>query len=127
VRTEALREYCLSFPQAAEKLQWGDNLCFKASGKIFAILGLDSVPQRLCLKCAPEKFEELLEVEGIRPAPYLGRYKWVLLEGLDVLPAAEVRGLIAASYHMVSAKAKRPRKPLRKQKKPGSKTRKRKP
>jgi predicted DNA-binding protein (MmcQ/YjbR family) len=106
VRTEALREYCLSFPRTREKLQWGDNLCFKVGEKIFAILGLDSIPQRLCFKCAPEKFEELLESEGVRPAPYLGRYKWVMVEALDALPADELRELIAVSYEMVAAKVK---------------------
>jgi len=45
---DSIRSYCLSFPQATEKLQWGDNLCFKVRGKIFAILGLDQ--QQLCFK-----------------------------------------------------------------------------
>src|SRR5271170_591606 len=80
---DSIRTYCLSFPQAKENLQWGENLCLKVAGKLFAILNLGSVPPSLCFKCAPDKFAELVEQEGIRPAPYLGRYKWVLLEHLD--------------------------------------------
>ena len=69
----------------------------------FAILGLDIL--RLCFKCAPETFAELIEREDIRPAPYVGRYKWVLLDRLDALPDGELRELIQQSYEMVAAKA----------------------
>jgi predicted DNA-binding protein (MmcQ/YjbR family) len=105
MNADSVRRYCLLFPQAKEQLQWGETLCFKVAGKIFAMLSLDSVPPRLCFKAAPEKFGELLEVEGITPAPYVGRYKWVLVERLDLLPQPELEDLIAESYRMVSAKA----------------------
>ncbi|HEX8811970.1 MAG TPA: MmcQ/YjbR family DNA-binding protein [Terracidiphilus sp.] len=76
------------------------------AGKIFATLSLGSVPPTLCLKCTPEKFSELCEQEGIRPAPYVGRYKWVLLERLDALRDEELKDLIRQSYEMVSAKTR---------------------
>jgi predicted DNA-binding protein (MmcQ/YjbR family) len=111
---ESIRRFCLSFPQATENLQWGDDLCFKVGGKIFALLSLSSVPQRLMFKCTPETFAELVEYEDIIPAPYVGRYKWVSLERLDVLPWIETKGLIEQSYQMVAAKATRRRpKPRR--------------
>jgi predicted DNA-binding protein (MmcQ/YjbR family) len=47
-----------------------------------------------------------VELEGFVPAPYVGRYKWVSLERLNVLPGAELKGLIEQSYGMVAAKAK---------------------
>ena len=110
---ESLRACCLSFPNATESLQWGDNLCFKVMGKIFCIaaLDIDSRP-RLGFKCVPEIFGELIEREGIAPAPYLGRYKWVGLETLDTLPLRELKDLIAKSYELVVAKL--PKKPTRK-------------
>jgi predicted DNA-binding protein (MmcQ/YjbR family) len=116
VQFEDIRGFCLSFPRAQENLQWGDQLCFKVGGKMFAILGLDSVPQPLCFKCAPLAFEELLEREGIRPAPYLGRYQWVLIEAIDRLPARELEALLQQSYALVSAKTKlkRPKSGARK-------------
>jgi predicted DNA-binding protein (MmcQ/YjbR family) len=101
---DGLRKFCLSFPQAKEKLQWGENLCFKIGGKIFAILNLGAVPPSVCFKCDPERFSELLETEGIVPAPYLGRYKWVLLQELDVVRDDELEELISDSFRMVSAK-----------------------
>jgi predicted DNA-binding protein (MmcQ/YjbR family) len=108
---DSLRRYCLSFPQATENLQWEDELCFKVAGKIFAMLGLDSAPQRLCFKCAPETFAQLVEQEGIIPAPYVGRYKWVLVQGLGVLRDVELRDLIRQSYEMVAAKSKASTRP----------------
>ncbi len=106
MHVDFIRRFCLSFPQAKENLQWGDDLCFKVGGKIFAVLALSAVPQKFSFKCTPETFTELVEQEGIIPAPYVGRYKWVLLERLDVLPNEELEALISQSYEMVAAKAK---------------------
>lgn len=103
---DSVRRYCLSFPHTWEKLQWGETLCFKVGEKIFVTLNLDAVSEtRLALKCTPEKFAELIEQEGIRPAPYVGRYHWVALEQLDVLRTEELEDLIRQSYEMVAAKA----------------------
>jgi predicted DNA-binding protein (MmcQ/YjbR family) len=106
MNVDSVRAYCLSFTQAKENLQWGDDICFKVGGKIFAVLSLESVPPGLCFKCTPEKFAELCEQEGIRPAPYVGRYKWLLLEKLDVLSDEELEDLVRQSYHLGWRKAK---------------------
>jgi predicted DNA-binding protein (MmcQ/YjbR family) len=107
MNVDAIRALCLAFPHATENMQWGDDLCFKIGGKIFAIMGLDN--PRLCFKCTPESFAELIEREDVRPAPYVGRYKWVLLDRLDALPWQELQEFICQSYEMVGAKA--PKKP----------------
>jgi predicted DNA-binding protein (MmcQ/YjbR family) len=111
MNTDTIREFCLAFPQASENLQWGDDLCFKVGGKIFAMLGLDN--PRLSFKCVPETFAELIEREDIHPAPYVGRYKWVMLDRLDAVRWDELRELIRQSYEMVAAKA--PKKSGKKQ------------
>jgi predicted DNA-binding protein (MmcQ/YjbR family) len=127
MNAESIRRFCLSFANAKENLQWGETLCFKVGGKIFAMMNLDSVPQRLCLKCGAERFAELVEQEGIVPAPYVGRYKWVLLEHLDVLADREFEDLIRQSYEMVTAKlprnkrsSKSPKPSRRKKRRPKS-------
>lgn len=107
---DSIRAFCLAFPHATEKLQWGDELCFKVGGKIFAMVGLGNVPQRITFKCTPEDFADLTEREGIAPAAYVGRYKWVTLAAPDVLTDFELGDFISKSYHMVAAKAKRMRK-----------------
>jgi predicted DNA-binding protein (MmcQ/YjbR family) len=103
MNVDVIRKYCLAFPDATENLQWGDDLCFKIRGKIFAMVGLDN--PRLCFKCAPETFAELIEREDIHPAPYVGRYKWVMVGRLDALRNDELEDLIRQSYGMVAAKA----------------------
>ena len=103
MNTDTIRDFCLAFPQASENLQWGDDLCFKIGGKIFAIIGLDN--PRLCFKCTPEIFAELIEREDIHPAPYVGRYKWVMLDRLDAVRWDELRELLRQSHEMVAAKA----------------------
>ncbi len=105
MNVEQFRAYCMSFPEAMENLQWGDDLCFKIRGKIFATVGLTAVPQKACFKCTPETFSELIEREDIHPAPYVGRYKWVTLDRLDALAGDELKDLIRQSYEMVAANA----------------------
>jgi predicted DNA-binding protein (MmcQ/YjbR family) len=112
MNVDAIRELCLGLPRATENLQWGDELCFKIANKIFVMLGLDN--PRLCFKCSPEKFAELIEREDIRPAPYVGRYKWVMLDRLDAVAWNELEELIQQSYQMVAAKA--PAKKVKKKK-----------
>ncbi|MGC2197235.1 MAG: MmcQ/YjbR family DNA-binding protein [Terriglobales bacterium] len=119
MNVDSIRAYCLSFPRTTEKLQWGDDLCFKIAGKIFAMLGLDN--PRLCFKCTPDVFAELIEREDIRPAPYVGRYKWVMLDRLDALREPELEELVRQSYDMVAAKAPKSAKARRKPKAPKKK------
>ena len=102
---ESLRAYCLSFPRTTENIQWGNDLCFKVMDKMFVVAALDfDARPRLCFKCTPETFAELIERVGMAPAPYVGRYKWVGLEALDTLPVRELKELIAISYDLVAAK-----------------------
>jgi predicted DNA-binding protein (MmcQ/YjbR family) len=108
MNVDEIRKCCLALPDTTEKLQWGDALCFKTAGKMFAVLGLDN--PRLSFKCTPEGFAELIERENIRPSPYLGRHKWVMLEQLDALGNDELRELIRQSHELVRAKAPRRKK-----------------
>ena len=101
---ESVRKFCLSFPGASEGLQWGDDLLFRVGNKIFVSVWLGSAPQRMTVKCTKERCAELLELEGITRAPYVGRYDWVMLERLDLLRDDETRELIADSYDNVRSK-----------------------
>ena len=117
MNVDQIRAYCLSFPSTAENLQWGDQLCFKVGGKIFSMLGLDT--PRLCFKCTGESFAEFIERPDIRPAPYVGRYKWIMLDRLSAEADFELEELIRQSYEMVAAKAPKqvraqPKSPKRK-------------
>jgi predicted DNA-binding protein (MmcQ/YjbR family) len=118
-----IRKLCLSFPDVTEDMPWGDDLCFKVRGKIFTGMVLsDGRFPRLTLKCAPERFHELLEIEGISIAPYVGRYKWITLANPNVLPSGELEALIRQSYDLVAAKA--PKKKAARKKSPGKRRKK---
>jgi len=100
------REVCLALPHATEDVQWEHNLLFRISGKMFCIANLEPAisPTRIAFKCTPERFAELVEIEGIIPAPYMAHNKWVAVQELGALRQAELRELIQASYQLVLQK-----------------------
>ena len=102
---EQVRPYCLSFPHATENVQWGNDLVFKIAGKMFAVLVLEGA-SKYCLsfKCTEEKFGELIEQDGIDPAPYSARYHWVAFKSFDVLSEKELKALLRNSYDLVFEK-----------------------
>jgi predicted DNA-binding protein (MmcQ/YjbR family) len=99
-----LRQLCLSFPGATEQIQWGNDLLFKAGGKMFAAAPLEPAPVCLSFKASPENFVELTERSGIIPAPYLARAQWVALESRDALRLEELARLLRESYDLIAAK-----------------------
>lgn len=102
---EEIREFCLSFPHATEDVKWGNDLTFCIGEKMFAVVVLEkSEKTAMSFKCTPEKFAELIEREGIFPAPYVARYHWVALESFAALEEDELKDLVRNSYEMVWAK-----------------------
>lgn len=102
---ESARTYCLSFPHATEKVQWGNDLVFKIGGKMFAVTVLDAAAKYcLSFKCTEEKFAELIEQDGIDPAPYSARYHWVALQSFDALREKELKTQLRESYDLVFGK-----------------------
>jgi len=102
---EKIRQYCLSLPHVTERVQWGNDLLFSIGGKMFAVAGLDAkYPTKLSFKCTPEKFAELVEQEGIIPAPYVARYHWVALETKNALTSSELKHQLRRSYELVFEK-----------------------
>jgi predicted DNA-binding protein (MmcQ/YjbR family) len=102
---EEIRTYCLSLPHVTEKVQWGNDLLFCIGGKMFAVTGLDAKSEaKLSFKATPEKFAELVEQDGIIPAPYVARYHWVALVDLGALPKRELKELLKTAYQLVHDK-----------------------
>ena len=100
---ERIRAYILTLPHAVETMQWGANLVFwvgdKAiGGKMFALVNLDGDGKAVISYAAgPERYSELVEIEGIIPAPYMARIFWVAVERWDVFRTGEwERELLAA-------------------------------
>ena len=101
-----VREFCLSLPHATEDVQWEHDLLFRIAGKMFCVANMEPqlVPTKIAFKCTPEKFAELVEVEGIIPAPYMARNHWVAMIEMDALRQPELRELIRGSYELVLEK-----------------------
>lgn len=109
VDVETLRAFLLAFPHVAETLQWGDNLVYwvadkSLGGKMFAVINLGSPRSVLSFAAGPERFAELVERDGIFPAPYLARAHWVAVERWSALPAAELKSLLRDARDLVVAK-----------------------
>jgi predicted DNA-binding protein (MmcQ/YjbR family) len=107
---ERVREYLLQLPHVAETMQWGANLVFwvgdKAiGGKMFALLNLDDDHQGvLSFAAGPERYAELLETDGVFPAPYLARAHWVALRHWGVLRSSELEELLKFGHGLVYAR-----------------------
>jgi len=101
-----VRAFCLSLPHATEDVQWEHDLLFRIAGKMFCVANLEPgmSPTKIAFKCTPEKFAELVEVEGIIPAPYMARNHWVAILDMDALRQPEMKELIQGSYQMVLEK-----------------------
>lgn len=101
-----VREFCLSLPHATEKVQWGHDLLFCIAGKMFCVANMEPREGQttIAFKCTDEKFAELIEIEGIIPAPYMARNKWVAFTEITALRQPEIRELIQESHAMIFAK-----------------------
>lgn len=101
------RALCLAHPGATEHMQWGVDAVFKVGGKMFAVACTDhaqSPDAPVCsFKCDPEGFAELLERDGVVPAPYLARAQWVALQRWDALTDREITAATAVAYERVRA------------------------
>jgi predicted DNA-binding protein (MmcQ/YjbR family) len=107
---ESLRTFLLALPDVCETMQWGDNLVYwvgdKAiGGKMFALVSLE--PDHgavLSFAAGPERFAELVEMEGVFPAPYLARAHWVAVEQWNTLPVSELKELLRSARGLVYEK-----------------------
>ena len=113
---ERIRAFLLTLPHAVETMQWGANLVFwvgdKAiGGKMFALIDLDDgerahgkVRPVISYSAGPERFSELLEIEGILPAPYMARIHWVAAECWSVFRVPEWEQELRAAHALTFAK-----------------------
>jgi len=88
-------------------VNWGHHLVFwvgdKAiGGKMFALIHLDDEGTGVVwLHAGPERFHELLEIEGVIPAPYMARAFWVTIMGWDVLRGRDLQEELRHSHALI--------------------------
>ncbi len=100
---EQLRKLCLSLPNTTEDVNWENDLCFLIGEKMFCVTGLKG-SFSASFKVNDEIFNELTEMDGIIRAPYLARYKWVLVENSSALTKKEWIHYVSESYEMIKLK-----------------------
>jgi predicted DNA-binding protein (MmcQ/YjbR family) len=100
---EWVRAFCRSLAHTTEKVRWEHNLLFCIGEKMFCVANLEPAesPGRIAFKCTPEKFAELVEVEGLVPAPYMAHNHWVSVRDMNALRRVELEELIHHSYRLV--------------------------
>ncbi|MDK2125022.1 MmcQ/YjbR family DNA-binding protein [Parachitinimonas caeni] len=102
---ESVDRFCLNLPGVTLDLKWQVYLVYSVCDKMFCVRHADpKVSSAVSFKVAPERFLELTDRPGIRPAPYLARAHWVQMESPALLDDATLTHLLAQSYLMVRAK-----------------------
>ncbi len=104
---ERIRAICMALPHVSESVNWGHHLVYwagsrDAGGKMFAMTDLEGTGTGvLWFHCGAERFHELLETEGIIPAPYLARAHWVTVERWEVLRPREYEDELKRAHALV--------------------------
>jgi len=92
---------CAALQGATERLYEAPYsiLVYQVGGKTFAYFKT-SEPERwrFSIRVTPDRFLELTDRPGIKPARYRGRYHWVTIVSVQSVPAEYLRELIRASY-----------------------------
>jgi predicted DNA-binding protein (MmcQ/YjbR family) len=107
---ERIREFCLSLPHVTETVNWGHDLVFwvgdrDIGGKMFAVIDLENTGSGvLSFHCGAARFQELIEIEGIVPAPYSARAFWVMVERWDVLGQREYEDELRQAHALICEK-----------------------
>ena len=100
-----LHLFLAKLPGATLSVQWGEAHVFKIGGKMFAVLSgpPDGEPRSFSFKASDESFEILINLDGIIPAPYLARAKWVRFDKPQRLPTPELKAYLTRARTLVAA------------------------
>jgi predicted DNA-binding protein (MmcQ/YjbR family) len=101
MKSEFIRDICLSFPDVKEEIKWGNDLCFLIREKMFCITGIEG-EFGVSLKVKEDEFEDLISRKDIIPAPYLGRYKWIYIKDAECFSASEWKHYLRQSFDLIN-------------------------
>lgn len=96
-----LKRFCRGFPNAIETL-YGEPynfLVYSVGGKKFAYFKTsDPERWRFSTRVIPDRFIELTDMPGVKPARYRGRYGWITIVDVSAFPPTYLRELVESSY-----------------------------
>jgi len=96
-----LKAFCRAFPGATETLHGEpyNFLVYSIGGKKFAYFKTSQPEKwRFSTRVAPDRFIELTDVPGVKPARYRGRFYWVTIVHVQRFPASYLTELVEWSY-----------------------------
>ncbi len=93
----------MGLPATVEDIKWGADLCFTIAKKMYCVSGMDG-SFKVAFKCSDEDFELVLERDGITPAPYFAKNKWVTVNKGGALTKEEWKDYILKSYKLIASK-----------------------
>lgn len=101
---DAIHDFALSLPQTEASLPFGpDVMVYKAKGKMFLLVPLNSTPLQFNVKCQPEIAVELREQypNTVLPGYHMNKKHWntIIIDG--VLSTKQVKQFIEDSYKLV--------------------------
>ena len=103
----AFHAAAIALPGATRSVQWGDGQVYKVGGKMSAVLGGAVGGDGFSFKASDVAFEVLTQTGRARPAPYLARAQWLLIEDLAGQDGDEVVGWLVQAHALVAAKLTR--------------------
>ncbi|PCJ94237.1 MAG: hypothetical protein COA52_05770 [Hyphomicrobiales bacterium] len=111
---DEFNDCCGGFTAATKVVQWGGSHVWKIGGKIFAISELGdggnkvgdgtTKPVAIAFKCSDMSYRLLPDIEGIIPAPYLARAKWVRVEADAEFSDEDRQAYMAQAHKIISTK-----------------------
>ena len=101
---EEIRSICKQFTAVNEDIKWEHDLVFSIGSKMFCVVGLDQSPTSASFKVRDDEFEEICSRTGFKPAPYVAKYKWVLIEDITKMKKSDWKKYLKQSYDLIKEK-----------------------
>ncbi len=107
---EEFREYCLSLPDAYEKMPFAgffrnadSLLVFYVGKKMFCFFDIDKL-DKCTLKCNPDEIEPLkADYQAVEEPFNLSKKHWIGIRFNEDMPDDEIRKFVQKSYDLVAS------------------------
>lgn len=108
-----LKAFCRRFPSAIAT-HHGEPynfLVYTVRGRKFAYFKT-SQPERwrFSVRVTPDRFVELTDIPGVKPARYRGRFGWITIVDVPTFPSGYLKELVEWSYERASVSPRKARK-----------------
>lgn len=106
MRRKQVQDFCLGLAGSEQKTtgEPSNIQTYKVGTKKFAYFKTsDPERWRFSIRVSPDRFLELTDQPGIKPARYMHRFHWVTIVNVEQMDSAYLQELIIWSYHKALA------------------------